>query len=283
MKTQWWVDGLPCAQVPADDRGLAYGHGLFETMRLEAGGVVALGKHLQRCYRDAPRIGVNLPIVSELRDWIARAIQESGCAAGVVKLIATAGSAPRGYRFSRSSPARILLGIRVGLPDPVQQPVRVRLCETRISSNPTLAGIKHLNRLEQVLARNEWDDIDVHEGLMLDVHEQVIEATQANVFLMRDGLLLTPDLSHCGICGVMREQVLEAASDAGLPYAIQAIPLGDIARCSEMFLTNAVLGIVPVGCFQQQRFQDYSRAIQLQSLIGPAVNNAGQGPQAEQV
>ncbi|MBI2779452.1 MAG: aminodeoxychorismate lyase [Gammaproteobacteria bacterium] len=124
--------------------------------------------------------------------------------------------------------------------------VAVRLCSTRLGSNPALAGIKHLNRLEQVLARSEWDDPAIPEGLMLDGEGYVIEGTMSNLFIVRNGRLLTPDLTQCGVAGVMRGCILDGARDAGIPVDITQITLDDVKSSDEVFLCNSLIGVWPV-------------------------------------
>jgi 4-amino-4-deoxychorismate lyase len=123
----------------------------------------------------------------------------------------------------------------------------VRICQTRLGRNPLLAGIKHLNRLEQVLAGTELRDTAADEGLMRSTDDRVVCATAANVFMVRNGELLTPQISDCGVSGVMREVVLRKAAALGLHAAVGDCTLDDLARADECFLTNAVRGIRPVG------------------------------------
>jgi len=147
------------------------------------------------------------------------------------------------------SPTRIVL--RYPWPDHPRrfwdEGVDVRLCSTRLASNPTLAGIKHLNRLEQVLARSEWYDPEIAEGLMSDQHGRVIAGTQTNLFMVRSGRLLTPELRECGVAGVVRGLILERAASWGGAAAAEAVlDLADLQNADEVFLCNAVVGIWPV-------------------------------------
>src|SRR5690606_19955947 len=125
--------------------------------------------------------------------------------------------------------------------------LRLRWCRTRLGRNASLAGIKHLNRLEQVLAQAEWNDAATAEGLMLDTEGELVSATASNVFIVRDGVLLTPDLRFCGVRGVMREQVLRAASELGIAASEEPLWPSDVEAAEEVFLTNAVRGIRSVA------------------------------------
>lgn len=130
----------------------------------------------------------------------------------------------------------------------------MRWCKTRLARQPLLAGMKHLNRLEQVLARAEWQD-DYAEGLMCDTNGQVIEGTRTNLFLVRsDGTLVTPDLSQSGVAGVMRAQVLESAAAMGLPCLVQAVTTDMIESALELFLTNSLIGIWPVRRIESRKY-----------------------------
>lgn len=119
----------------------------------------------------------------------------------------------------------------------------VRWCETRLGRNTRLAGIKHLNRLEQVLAQQEWDDPRIAEGFMLDTEGELVCATSCNVFLVRDGVLRTPDLRFCGVAGVMRARVILAAAELGIAVVEEPLWPDDVATAQEVFITNAVRGI----------------------------------------
>ena len=130
-----------------------------------------------------------------------------------------------------------------------QHGIRMRICATRLAEQPLLAGIKHLNRLEQVLARAEWNDPAIAEGVLCDGHGQVISATMANLFAVIDGELLTPAVDRCGIAGVARAEVLETTS-----ARVAEITLDSLARASELFLSSSVRGIVPVQSLERWTF-----------------------------
>ena len=122
----------------------------------------------------------------------------------------------------------------------------MRICKMRLGQNPALAGLKTLNRLEQVLARAEWSDPDISEGLMLDVKENLVEGTISNLFLVQGERLSTPDLGNCGVSGVMREVVMQQASCLGLSLSEENLTLQDLASADGIFLSNSLIGIWPV-------------------------------------
>lgn len=241
-----WVDGRPVAQPLLADRGLAYGDGLFETMAVRNGHAALLPRHLARLAVGLERLFIKLDLAlleAELRAFCG----ELGN--GVAKLMITRGDGLRGYAAPQPShPRRILLGS----PPPAyparnaERGVRLFPCTTRLAEQPALAGLKHLNRLEQVLARSEWQDASFAEGLMLDVSGRVVEAVFSNLFLVRAGVLLTAELSRCGVAGVMRAEILAQAEQQGMPLQVRDISYEELLGADEVFLCNSLYGIWPV-------------------------------------
>jgi 4-amino-4-deoxychorismate lyase len=175
----------------------------------------------------------------------------------VVKIILTRGAGGRGYRPPVYPQISRIVSLHAWPSYPAHwfsAGIRLRLCETRLGRNTRLAGIKHLNRLEQVLARQEWDDAEIPEGLMLDEDNHVIEGTQSNLFLIKGGELITPDLSACGVAGVVRELVLEVAAKMGLRQRIAPVTVGQVKRADALFVSNSVLGVCPVAALEEHLF-----------------------------
>ena len=244
-----WVDGQPADAVPLKDRGLAYGDGLFETLAVKAGQPVLLDRHLQRLDEGCRRLAL-VADQALIRDELLAYAAALGD--GVLKLILTRGDSLRGYGINAGAPVRrILQGSPPATYPPAHGSSGVRLfpCATRLSEQPLLAGLKHLNRLEQVLARAEWQDADHAEGLMLDMSGRVIEGVFSNLFLVDNGQLLTADLSRCGVAGVMRAELLARAEALGVVTTVTDISLAQLQRADEVFVCNSVYGIWPVrGC-----------------------------------
>jgi len=128
--------------------------------------------------------------------------------------------------------------------------VRMRICDIRLGEQPLLAGMKHLNRLEQVLARAEWDDPAIAEGVLCDSHGRVVSATMANLFAVVDGALLTPVLDRCGVAGVARAEVLAACPQA----RVGELTLDELRNASEVFLSSSVRGILPVCSLGERHY-----------------------------
>jgi 4-amino-4-deoxychorismate lyase len=248
-----WIDGRAGSSVDASDRGLQYGDGLFETMLVRRRRIRLLDYHLERLMHGCRRLGIEAPgAVTLRREAVAHARQRSE---GVLKLIVTRGSGARGYRPSGQERSRRVFSLD-GLRPSVAasgEPVRVRVCANRVGINPGLAGLKTLNRLESVLARAEWNDERVWEGLMRDLDGNVVSGTMSNVFLRRGSTLMTPALDRCGVAGVMRRWVLEQSARLRLRVWQGRMPLEAIRDAEEMFMTNAVAGIVSVGRVEHGR------------------------------
>jgi 4-amino-4-deoxychorismate lyase len=242
-----WIDGRETDRLRVPDRGLEFGDGLYETIAVVHGRARLLERHLARLRRGCERLGIAPPEADILRDEVEAAARTPG--AGVVKLVVTRGAGGHGYAPARDAlPTRVVLAsaARVRPTDWAEVGVAVRFCALRLGTQPALAGLKHLNRLEQVLARAEWTDPAIAEGLLLDVHGHVVCGTMTNVFAVLDGVAVTPRLDRCGVAGVMRAALLEALPGAGVPVAERDLTPDELGRSSEVFLTNALIGAWPV-------------------------------------
>jgi 4-amino-4-deoxychorismate lyase len=267
-----WINGRVAATLDHRDRGLHYGDGLFETLRVRRHGIRLLDYHLERLYEGCRRLKLEGPAEDLLRRELERIAGRR--AQGVLKLIVTRGSGHRGYRPSGHERciriATLHPLIRANLAATVH-PVRVRLCATPVSVNPALAGLKTLNRLDSVLARSEWRSPRVWEGLMRDVDQNIVCGTMSNVFLRRGSSLLTPRLDRCGVAGVMRRWIMEQAGSLGLGALEGRVRWADLRRADEVFLCNAVLGPVSVGEIhdRQERIrpQEQSTASELRARL----------------
>jgi 4-amino-4-deoxychorismate lyase len=237
------VNGIEEDRVSALDRGLAYGDGLFETIRALDGVAPLWPRHIARLREGCARLGLPVPAPEVLADEFARVTGSLPDA--VVKIILTRGTGERGYAPPASVQATRIVAAFSALPLPAdwyRDGIRVRCCTLRLSSQPGLAGMKHLNRLEQVLARGEWSDPDVVEALLFDQADNLVSATAANVFVALDGVLLTPPVDACGVAGVLRGTLLEAMPE----IRVQTVTKEDLMRADEIFLASSVRGVLPV-------------------------------------
>ncbi len=262
------INGKKADQISARDRGLHYGDGLFETIAVIEGEAVFWERHLQRLEKGCQRLSLPFPDPALLQREAQSLIKNETRA--VLKLIVSRGEGGRGYAYPEPTrPTRLLM--RYLWPDyPIQnwrQGVQVRFCDTRLARQPQLAGLKHLNRLEQVLARNEWRDANIAEGLMCDENGNVIEGTLSNLFMLHNGVLHTPDLSQCGVAGIMRERILELAHRQGIRIEIDNITKAQLLAADEVFLSNSLIGLWPVNSLQGRDFKIGNITRSLQTLI----------------
>ncbi len=251
------INGAALESIPVSDRGLHYGDGVFETLAVSAGEPLVLEEHLARLQRGLSALGLPDLDPQLIIDEIPKAVSEAPHS--ILKIIVTSGSGGRGYRRpTTASLTRILSGH--DWPDDYNEAmyrdgIALTQCATRLSGNPRLAGIKHLNRLEQVMARSEWDDPGIMEGIMLDPDGHVIEGTMSNLFISRSGRLATPALDNCGIHGIMRRLVQSAAADCGIDCQVRQLVPEDLHEADEVFICNSVLGVCHVRQFQKTRYQ----------------------------
>lgn len=241
------VNGLPVEHISVSDRGLLYGDGLFETLAVDAGRPLLWEAHLQRLRAGCACLGLPAPDGEVLADEATQLC--AGQARAVLKIIVTRGPSARGYAPPPvATPTRILS--RSPWPDHpaahARHGVAVMWCATPLARNPRLAGIKHLNRLEQVLARAECPPAFA-EGLMCDTDGQAIAGTMSNLFAVVGDTLVTPDLSQSGVAGVVRAQVLAAARARGLDCRERRLTPGEVEAADELFLTNSIIGLWPVN------------------------------------
>ena len=245
-----WINGRRRTMIDFRDRGLQYGDGVFETMRVRRGRVRLLDYHLERLEAGCARLDIHGPPSAALRRELERAARRRS--EGILKLIVTRGPGPRGYRpTGREHCTRILSLHALPAAAAAAGPARVRMCVTPLGQNPRLAGLKTLNRLESVVARAEWRDPSVWEGLMRDADENIVCGTMSNLFLRSGAWLLTPLLDRCGVAGVMRRWTLEAAAELRLKPVERRIRWRDLSRAEEVFMTNAVIGLRSVGTIER--------------------------------
>jgi 4-amino-4-deoxychorismate lyase len=252
------VNGEPSASVPADDRGFLYGDGVFRTLRMVAGKPRWWLEQIAKLSEDASRIGLAVP---DPAVWWADLEQiPAQLSDGVLKLILTRGSGRRGYLPPTAQPVRRLMVFEATPADPNSGQPRsdlcVRICTLRLGWQPRLAGIKHMNRLENVLARGEWSAPDIHEGLMLDHAERVISGVMSNLFIWRRNRLLTPRLDQCGVAGVTRGRLLRLASERGMDVEETELSMQAVFEADEVMLTNSVAGLRRVARLESKSWPD---------------------------
>ena len=245
--TNTLINGVSSDQISVLDRGFQYGDGVFETIALQKGVLLYWDEHLRRLRKACERLYIPVPDTSLLLHE-AQTLS-SGVDKGVIKIIISRGIGGRGYQ----QPDPVTLTRVVSLHNAKDYPqsnwiegVNVIICDSILGSNKQLAGIKHLNRLEQILARNEWTDVNVAEGIMLDSGNNVIEGTCTNVFMVSNGEVIISSLENCGVEGIMRDIVMKIITATPIPFKVSEIPLNKLLSADEVFLTNSLIGIWPV-------------------------------------
>jgi len=242
------VNGQPEDSINVLDRGLQYGDGLFETIAFRDGKAEFLQSHLSRLYRGCEQLKIATQQLETQLNAEIKQICDDLTDNAVIKIIITRGQGGRGYRTQADNiPTRIISTHEITkYPKENSQGIKVRFCQQTLSENASLAGIKHLNRLEQVLARAEWSDDDIAEGLMFNNQQQLIEGTMSNVFIVKDGKLLTPELNLSGVAGIMRQQVISCAQNAGIDVIETVLTQQDVKNAEEVFITNSLINIWPI-------------------------------------
>jgi 4-amino-4-deoxychorismate lyase len=268
VNTLWLVNGQSTGVDPAD-RGLAYGDGLFETMAASDGRIRWLDLHLDRLEEGCRRLEIPAPSRSLVTSEIEACCPRTGRA--VVKLIVTRGSGARGYAPPEpATPTRVVaISQWPAYPDShYRDGIVMRTCRLRLGENPALAGIKHLCRLEQVLAQLELRGQAVQQGLMLDASGSVAQGTTSNIFIVGGGELVTPSLARCGIKGVMRRVVLDATRTLRTRAVERDISPAELLGADELFVTNALFGIWPVTELDGRRYAVGATTERLMTHLG---------------
>lgn len=277
------VNGVAAEAVSVLDRGLHFGDGVFETIACLHGRARFLALHLERLDHGCRTLGIAPPAMQALREEIERLAGAADRA--IVKLIVTRGPAVvRGYAVGGGEQAT---RVAIRYPWPVEEPAlqqqgaSVRVAAIRLGENPALAGLKHCNRLEQILARSEPDGGAADEALMLSRSGKLVSGTMTNVFVV-DGpprlpRLRTPTIDLCGVAGVMRRVVLREAARAGVVATECALWPEDLAAATEVFLTNARVGIWPVARLGERTLGACPVTRRLQQLLQPLLAEPADG------
>ncbi|WP_189515374.1 aminodeoxychorismate lyase [Kushneria pakistanensis] len=226
--------------IALTDRGLAYGDGLFETVLLRDGVARLWDEHCERLSQGAQRLGFEAPS----RAWLDALPGKAPAGEHVLKITLTRGSGGRGYRPPLPAEPRCYWQFIPFTPMPERwvQGITVRLCRLRLACQPVLAGIKHLNRLENVLARQEWQDDTIAEGILLNDRDQLIEATAMNLAWHDQGRWWTPALTECGVEGTLRRALIERGHLSVADHA----PLSRLLNSQSACLFNSVQGLWPI-------------------------------------
>lgn len=251
------------------DRGLAYGDGVFRTLRLSHSQPCSWTLHYHRLEFDCNALSIVCPSSEVLLDDI-QSLSDGTEDSSVIKIIVTRGESVRGYAVPPlAQPTRIVM--RTAMPqfpeNYYQDGVTLHLCNIRLARQTRLAGIKHLNRLENVLARMEWTDHGIADGLMMDEGGDVIECTSANLFARFGETLVTPDLSASGVIGVTRERVMKLAPSLGYMVEVRHLRLSELMDADEVLICNSLFGVWQVRYLSSHAWQAGTLAARLRELL----------------
>ena len=257
MTNKILINGKQQNRISVYDRALHYGDGIFETIAYKNNCLIYWREHLQRL-NNACNI-LKLDMIDEniwLKD-IKKIIKGSDQDL-VIKLVYSRGEGQRGYKIPDTvSPVRMVMSSPLPryADEIYSHGVELTICQTPASSNARLAGIKHLNKLDNVLARNEWSDEEIFEGLMLDDFGNVIEGTMSNVFAVKNNSLYTPILKRSGVNGIIRQRIIDLAKNDNIVTQQIEIKLDKLLEMDEIFITNSLTGLCPVNKIDTSRYK----------------------------
>lgn len=264
------VNGSPATTISVLDRGLTLGDGLFTTLHLRNQQPQLWNYHIERIQNGCARLKLSLPDFDSLYQQcclLARSVDDTNACG---KIILTRGSGGRGYSPRGCNTPSIIVSIHpypANYHDWQQQGICLGIAEQRLGWQPMLAGIKTLNRLEQVLLKEELDDKGLAEAVVLDWQGNVVEAVTANLFWRKNEQIFTPDLKQSGVYGVMRAFVIQQLTN--WQYVVESVSSGldTLLDADEVWMTNALMGIVPVTGIRDVKYQDHRFAQRLQNAL----------------
>lgn len=253
-----WINGERHHRLDPLDRGLAYGDGLFATMRIAEGKIAFLSEHLERLSQGAKRLGMPWSASSQLILQLEElaAVETCGC----IKLLLSRGCGGRGYAAPEPCDVTEVVSVH-DFPRHYKHWQQVGIAITtspiKLSTQPRLAGIKHLNRLEQVLIKSEPIVEGYDDWLVLDAKNNVVESSMANLFFVNGTQIVTPSMSLSGVAGMMREQIIYALIDSGFALEARPITHSSLSQFQHAFMTNSLLGLIDINKIDDL---DYARA-----------------------
>lgn len=255
-----WVDGEETQFISIQDRGLLYGDGFFTTIAVKDARPYLLEFHLERIRRSSERLFLNLSM-DELEKNLLRFLKEMPQAGRfILKVIVTRGEGRRSYRISEDSKSRIILELfefqgYEELKAKRADGLKVSFCHQPISHQPSLAGIKHLNRLENVLLASEPHLTSFHEAFVFDVDGFLVEGLSSNIFLLKDDVLYTPVLDKAGVEGVVKAWVKSELKRRSIAFVEKQLIKENILQADAIFMTNCIIGVCKVSSIDQHSWQ----------------------------
>lgn len=271
----FFVNGKQQQSVSITDRSFQYGDGCFTTILVKYGQPLLLHAHKERIDLTCQKLFMSPPEWNNVEEWIEAAINASGhqtLALSGLKIHVSRGSGGRGYSPKGVGNAQVTIQT-FAYPSHYElwqsEGIKVGVSSTRVGFNPLLAGLKHNNRLEQVLIKKEIDDTEYDDNIVLDIYDHVVEMSAANLFWITNNELYTPDLSNSGVAGIKREQVLAYAKQHQLVINIDHFSINEIFKADEVFITNALHGVVPIIQINKEEFTIGAISCALQEKLNP--------------
>ncbi len=265
---QYLINGKPSAGLSVNDRGLAYGDGVFRTFLVNNGVPHHWELQYQKLSQDCQALGISCPNNDVLTSDIKTLFNDGSDA--VAKIIVTRGESSRGYAVPDDIQTSRFV-IKSALPiyplNNQTQGVKLHLCELKLGLQPKFAGVKHLNRLENVLARMEWKDASIADGLLLDSNDNVIECTMSNIFARYGNELITPSLEECGVAGIARARIIENTKRFNLDIKIEALKLNKLMQADEIIICNSLFGAWQVVSFNGKHWAKQVLDAQLRKML----------------
>ncbi len=248
-KVQVLLNGKVGTQIQIQDRGLQYGHGLFETIAWRENVLELWGEHMNRLCKGCARLMIPIPDIEQLKTEALSLCHT--LVQATIKITITGGESDRGYLNPSPVKSNRIVSCYVSNESQCYnqlQSIAVIICKTRLAAPAILAGVKHLNRLEQIFAREEWaNDDKIKEGLMLDTAENVVSGTMSNVFFVKNAQIYTNAIEQCGIQGVMRDFIIKLAEGLGVNVICTQFTLQELLAADEIFISNSLIKIQAVA------------------------------------
>jgi len=259
------INGSATRTLASSDRGLNFGQGVSTRVKVVGGKPQLWQEHMRLLQQGCTALGFHINAVDKL---VKRDLGLLPKADLSLRVTLTAGLGSNDLAMpAEYQPTRILQIEPCQYSEPLLDGISVRVCQTQLSKQPKLAGIKHLNRLEFVLARSEWRDPVFAEAVMLDTDGMLVSGTASNLFWVSQSRLFTPDLSFAGIRGAMRAAIIRLAAQQGIEVCEVRQPLAALADAEEILFCSALEGIRPVKALAQKQYAVGSQTLtaQLQS------------------
>lgn len=282
------VNGIATDYLNVNDRAVQYGDGIFETILCNKNKLYYWAKHYQRLQLSAAKLNVPCPEESLLLNDITQLLsgaKHTDKDSYAIKIILTRGVGERGYKYPENlNPNRIVSFSRIeskysSLLSKDLLSGSLFLCENQVSINENLAGLKHLNRLENVLARNEWHDAvpvqgsEIIDGVMLNANQHVIEGTMSNIFAVKNQQLFTPCLLLSGVNGIMRNVVMALAAENNITVTNANLSLNELLSMDEVFICNSLIGMKAVTTFLNTTYADIPITQKIFQALLTSMNN----------